>query len=173
MRSLKTQISLTTAWSESLLSAWRHINKTCLYNFYSLKLHFYIVKLGFTGIYIIFLISAQKIDCGYLLEPPRRGGSNEYLQCMFWAETWKISEFLSESFHFLVVKFSVYLNRHVFVMLCTQLAFYVNLHRAVIGPSAILTGRWRPDIDLRRMLIGHLKTLCISGYPNEPSEYFN
>ena len=38
--------------------------------------------------------------------------------------------------------------------ICTQLAFYVNLHRAVIGPSATLTGRWRPDIDLRRMLTG-------------------
>ena len=25
-----------------------------------------------------FHISAQNIDCGYLLEPPRRGGSNEY-----------------------------------------------------------------------------------------------
>ena len=37
----------------------------------------------------------------------------------------------------------------------TQLAFYVNLHRAVIGPSATLTGRWRPDIDLRRMLTGY------------------
>ena len=24
-----------------------------------------------------FLISAQNIDCGYSLEPPRRGGSNE------------------------------------------------------------------------------------------------
>ena len=36
----------------------------------------------------------------------------------------------------------------------TQLAFYVNLHRTVIGPSATLTGRWRPDIDLRRMLTG-------------------
>ena len=35
-----------------------------------------------------------------------------------------------------------------------QLAFYVNLHRAIIGPSATLTGRWRPDIDLRRMLTG-------------------
>ena len=35
-----------------------------------------------------------------------------------------------------------------------QLALYVNLHRAVIGPSATLTGRWRPDIDLRRMLTG-------------------
>ena len=37
----------------------------------------------------------------------------------------------------------------------TQLAFYVNLHRAIIGPSATLTGRWRPDIDLRRMLPGY------------------
>ena len=36
----------------------------------------------------------------------------------------------------------------------SQLAFYVNLHRAVIGPSVTLTGRWRPDIDLRRMLTG-------------------
>ena len=26
----------------------------------------------------IFHISAQNIDCGYSLEPPRRGGSNEY-----------------------------------------------------------------------------------------------
>ena len=30
----------------------------------------------------IFLISAQNIDCGYSLEPPRRGGSGEYLQSM-------------------------------------------------------------------------------------------
>ena len=28
----------------------------------------------------IFLIFAQNIDCGYTLEPPRRGGSNEYPQ---------------------------------------------------------------------------------------------
>ena len=34
----------------------------------------------------IFHISAQNIDCGYSLEPPRRGGANEYPQSMFWAE---------------------------------------------------------------------------------------
>ena len=38
----------------------------------------------------IFHISAQNIDCGYSLEPPRRGGSNEYPQSMFWAEIRKI-----------------------------------------------------------------------------------
>ena len=32
---------------------------------------------------IFFYISAQNIDCGYSLEPPRRGGSNEYPQSMF------------------------------------------------------------------------------------------
>ena len=31
----------------------------------------------------IFHISAQNIDCGHSLEPPRRGGSNEYPQSMF------------------------------------------------------------------------------------------
>ena len=31
----------------------------------------------------IFHISAQNIDCGYSLEPPRRGGSQEYPQFMF------------------------------------------------------------------------------------------
>ena len=31
----------------------------------------------------IFHISAQTIDCGYSLEPPRRGGSNEHPQFMF------------------------------------------------------------------------------------------
>ena len=38
----------------------------------------------------IFHISTQNIDCGYSLESPRRGGSNEYPQFKFWAEIWKI-----------------------------------------------------------------------------------
>ena len=67
----------------SLLHYRLYITKTCLYNFDPLKPHFYIVKLGFTGVYINFLISAQNIDCGYSLEPPRRGGSYDYPQSMF------------------------------------------------------------------------------------------
>ena len=62
------------------------ITKTYLYNFDPLKPHFYIVKLGFTGVYIIFLKSAQNMDYGYSLEPPRRGGSNEYPQSLFLTE---------------------------------------------------------------------------------------
>ena len=37
----------------------------------------------------IFLIFAQNIDHGYTLEPPRRGGSNEYPQSMFWSKNKK------------------------------------------------------------------------------------
>ena len=40
-------------------------------------------------IFDIFLIFAQNIDCGYTLEPPRRGGSNEYPQSMFWSKNKK------------------------------------------------------------------------------------
>ena len=39
-----------------------------------LKQHFYIVKLGFTGVYIIFLFLLKNIDCG---------GSYDYQQSMF------------------------------------------------------------------------------------------
>ena len=92
------------------------IKKTCLCKFEPLKPYFYMVKLGFTGVNIIFLISAQNIDCGYSLEPPHRGGSNECPKSMFWAEIWKYQSFLSENFQFLEVKFSIYLNRRVFVM---------------------------------------------------------
>ena len=97
------------------------ITKTRLYNFDPLKPHFYIVKQGFKGVYIIFFfLFLLKTNCGHSLEPPRQGGSSEYPQSMFWAEIWKISIFffLSENFQFLVVKVSVYLNRHVFVMSC-------------------------------------------------------
>ena len=78
-----------------------NITKTCLYNFDPLKPHFYIVKLGFTGAYIIFLLSAQKHILWYSLEPPHRGGPNEYPQSMFWAEIWK-------NLDFFIWKFSIF-----------------------------------------------------------------
>ena len=39
----------------------------------------------------IFNVFAQNIDCGYTLEPPRQGGSNEYPQPMFWIKNKKNS----------------------------------------------------------------------------------
>ena len=50
------------------------ITKTRLYNFDPLKPHFYIVKLGFTRVYTMFLISAQKHKLWVLVRTasPRR-----------------------------------------------------------------------------------------------------
>ena len=88
MRLREAQADLNLHWTHMSAGTFSDvaaliITKTCPYNIDPLKPHFYIVKLGFTGVYIIFLISAQNIDCGYSLEPPRRGGSNEYPQSMF------------------------------------------------------------------------------------------
>ena len=69
------------------------ITKTCLCNFDPMKPQFYIVKLGFTGYKLFFLFLLKNIDWGYSLEPPRRGGSNEHPQSMFWTEIRKISQF--------------------------------------------------------------------------------
>ena len=42
-------------------------------------------------IFDFFLIFSQNIDCGYMLERPRRGNSNEYPQSMFWSKNKKNS----------------------------------------------------------------------------------
>ena len=69
----------------------------------------------------IFHISVQNIDCGYSLEPPRRGGSNEYPQSMFWAEIWKITYTHCKP-QFYYIKWGLRgskLYRYVFVMMLT------------------------------------------------------
>ena len=58
------------------------ITKTCLFKYVEKfsppKTENFQIKIS-----DIFHISAQNIDCGYTLEPPRRGGSKEYPQSMF------------------------------------------------------------------------------------------
>ena len=51
---------------------------------------------------------------------------------MFWAEIWKYQNFLSENFHFLMVKFSVFLNRHVFIMI-----FYLTSQTTVLHMKSL------------------------------------
>ena len=82
------------------------ITKTRLYKFDPLEPHFYIVKLGFTGVYIIFLISA------YISEAVLTSTHN----LCFEQKYEKYQSFLPENFPFLEVKFTLYLNRRVFVM---------------------------------------------------------
>ena len=80
------------------------ITKTCLYNFDPTKPHFYIVKLGFTGVYIVFLISAQKHRLRVLVSTHNLCFEQKY------------EKYQKFYFRFLVVKFSIYLKRRVFVM---------------------------------------------------------
>ena len=89
----------------------KSILKTCLCNIDPLKPHVYIVKLVFTGVYIFFLFVLKNIYCGYSLEPPRRGGSHEYLQPMFWVEKWK---FIWKFSAFRGDVFSIYLKQACF-----------------------------------------------------------
>ena len=76
------------------------------------------VKLGFTGAYISFLIFAQKHRLWVLI----RTAFEAVLTCTHNLcfeqkyEKYQIVFFLSEIFQFLEVKFSIYLNRRVFVM---------------------------------------------------------
>ena len=66
----------------------------------------------------IFLIFAQNIDCGYTLEPPRRGGSNEYPQSMFWSKN-KKNRYTPAYPSFTILKWGsrgYTLYGHVFVM---------------------------------------------------------
>ena len=54
---------------------YKIIRKTCPCNVYPLGPHFYIVKLGYAGVYLFFLFLLQNVDCGYSLEPPQIVGT--------------------------------------------------------------------------------------------------
>ena len=87
----------------------------------------------------IFHISAQNIDCGYSLEPPRRGGSNEYLNLCFWAAIKKIM-YTPVNPSFTIKKWGLRrlkLYRHVFVLnvSCAELAKTVVKVTQVQGES--------------------------------------
>ena len=56
--------------------------------------------------FAMFHISAQNIDCGYSLEQPRRGGSNEYPQSMFLSRNKKNNVYpCKPQFYFIKVGF--------------------------------------------------------------------
>ena len=59
----------------TLMVQFMHIRKICPRNIYPLIPYFNKAKLWYASD-AVFLIFVLKIDCGYLLEPPQRGGSN-------------------------------------------------------------------------------------------------
>ena len=94
------------------------ITKTCLYNFDPLKPHFYIVKLGFTGVYIISFISAQKHRLWVLVRTASPRWFERVPTIYVLSRNMKnIRVFYLKFFSFLELKFSIYLNRRVFVMI--------------------------------------------------------
>ena len=73
-------------------------------------------------------MSAQNIDCGYSLEPPCRGGSNEYPQSMFLSRNNKNNVYpCKPQFYYIKVGLrESKLYRHVFVMLRIVLCQHVS-----------------------------------------------
>ena len=99
------------------LSLSLFITKTYLHNFDPLKPHFYIVKLGFIGVYIIFLISAQQHRLWVLVRTASVRRFERVPTIYVLSRNMKnIRIFIWKFSFFWVVKFSIYLNRRVFVM---------------------------------------------------------
>ena len=74
-------------------------------------------------IFDIFLIFAQNIDCGYTLEPPQRGGSNESPQSLFWSKN-KKNMYTRVNPTFSIVKWGLRgcsLHGHVILMISIDL----------------------------------------------------
>ena len=76
---------------------------------------FYIVKLGYAGVYLCFLIFAPKHRLWVLVRTAsvrrfRRGGSNVYPQSMFWSQNKKnILTFLLKIFNYFNLRNSLYI----------------------------------------------------------------
>ena len=93
-----------------------NITKTCLFKYLKVlppKNNFFQLKRS-----DIFHISAQNIDCGYSLEPPRRGGSYEYPQSLYLSR-YKKKIMYRVNPSFTISKWDLRgskLHRHVFVM---------------------------------------------------------
>ena len=87
--------------------------------------------LGFAGVYLFFLFLLQNIDCGYSLEPPRRG--------RFLSKNKKnIKNFLMKFSIFKADKNHCILHGHVFVMLGSQGMFIIQASSGVCHPLTIV-----------------------------------
>ena len=91
-------------WSGSTLFAKAGITKTSLFKYIE---NFITKNWKFSDKNSdIFHISAQNIDCGYSLEPPRWGSSNQYPQSMFLSRNKKNSVYpCKPQFYYIKVGF--------------------------------------------------------------------
>ena len=73
------KLNWVTNWTVTLRFWEKYIHITNAHAIYRKKIGCKNKKFRWKKI-IVFLFFAQNIVCGYTLEPPRRGGSNEYPQ---------------------------------------------------------------------------------------------
>ena len=98
-----------------------YIAKTIPRNEDPLTPHFYIVKLGFTGVNIIFLFFALKHRLWVLVRTASMRRFNVYLRSMLCAKIRKYIFFHLKMIVFTAVKYCYILHRRVFVMISTSL----------------------------------------------------
>ena len=67
---MDTPVDLSPAWDAGHIAGFVSL-LTCPCNIDPLTPHFYIVKQGCAGVYIIFLFLLKNIDCGYSLKQPQ------------------------------------------------------------------------------------------------------
>ena len=66
-----------------------NITKTCPFNIQRCFRQVKLENFQWKNVDIFLPFAQTDIDCGYTLEPSRRGGSNEYPQSMFWSNNKK------------------------------------------------------------------------------------
>ena len=71
-------------------------------------------------------MSCQNIDCGYSLEPPRRGGSNEYPQYMFLSRNMKNNVYSCKP-QFYYIKSGVYGGQNYTGMFSWCICFHIRM----------------------------------------------
>ena len=108
---------------EHIIVIWRYISIKCEVHYENTPIQlyrkFHLQKLKIFRLKTdSFHISAQNIDCRYSLEPPRRGGSNEYPQSMFLTRNKRNNIYpCKPQFYYVKVGFKgIKLYRRVFVM---------------------------------------------------------
>ena len=98
--------------------------------------------------------SAQNIDCGYSLEPPLRGGFNEYPQSMLFSRNQKANVYsYKPQFYYIKVGFKgSKLYRYVFVM-----TWWIFLHFRKDRLPVWFTARRAP---FEKMRLLHTENIC-------------
>ena len=114
------------------------ISKTRIYNIDPLKPHFYIVKLGFTGVYIIFLISAQKHRLWVLV---RTASSRLYVLSR---NMENIRFFSSENIHLLTQK--LLSQGYQKTKLVATLKKFYGRHHDLVNPYNVAVSRIVSDV---------------------------